>query len=86
MHPSVSAVILGTFYEFRRDRTTLGNALTCPDDCRYHGDMSIFDHHDDGIIAQPGEVSPRRRPSSPGLSDEEIDIQQVSWAAFLLLL
>ena len=43
--------------------------------CRYHGDMSVFDHHDDGIIAQPGELSPRRRLSSGGLSDEEINLQ-----------
>ena len=44
---------------------------------KYQGDMSIFDHYDDGIIAQPGELSPRRRPSSPGLSDDANDLQKV---------
>ena len=46
---------------------------------KYQGDMSIFDHHDDGIIAQPGELSPRRRPSSPGRSDQETKLNEVSF-------
>ena len=46
---------------------------------KYHGDVSIFDHHDDGIIAQPGELSPRRRPSSPGFSDDELNLKEVSY-------